>query len=77
MIRERLGYLKEKMKEQGIDFYIIPTSDYHNSEYVSDHFKCREYMSGFNGSAGTLVVSEKETGLGPTVDISFRQKSSF
>ncbi len=63
MIRERLGYLKEKMKEQGIDFYIIPTSDYHNSEYVSDHFKCREYMSGFNGSAGTLVVSEKETGL--------------
>lgn len=60
-IDERIKQLLVEMKKENIDYYIIPTSDYHNSEYISDFFKCREYMSGFTGSAGTLVVSEKET----------------
>ena len=48
------------MSLNGIDYYIIPTSDFHSSEYVSDFFKCREYISGFTGSAGTVVVSIEE-----------------
>ena len=60
-IEERINRLLYEMRKESIDYYIIPTSDYHNSEYISDFFKCREYMSGFTGSAGTLVVSEAET----------------
>lgn len=51
------------MASEGIDIYIIPTSDFHQSEYVSDYFKCREFMSGFTGSAGTLLVTDKNAGL--------------
>ncbi|MBO4920859.1 MAG: aminopeptidase P family N-terminal domain-containing protein, partial [Lachnospiraceae bacterium] len=60
MIRERIELLKKEMTSNHIDYYIIPTSDFHSSEYVSDHFKCREYISGFTGSAGTVVVSQNE-----------------
>lgn len=56
MIQERLAGLRSAMKEASIDCYIIPTSDYHNSEYVSEYFMARKYFSGFTGSAGTLVV---------------------
>ena len=63
MIKDRLEQLRNLMKAQGINAYIIPTNDYHGSEYVSDFFKTREYMSGFTGSAGTLVVTLKEAGL--------------
>ena len=45
------------MKKNGIDWYMVVTADYHNSEYVSDYFKCREWLSGFTGSNGTLLVS--------------------
>lgn len=58
---ERLDRLKEEMKKENIDFYVIPSADPHKSEYISDHWKTREYFSGFTGSAGTLVVSEEET----------------
>lgn len=51
------------MKENDIQAYIIPTDDFHSSEYVGDYFKCREYMSGFTGSAGTLVVLEESAYL--------------
>lgn len=51
------------MKEKGIDIYIVPSSDYHQSEYVGEHFKSREFISGFTGSAGTVVVTENEAGL--------------
>lgn len=51
------------MKERGMDYYLIPSDDFHGSEYVHDYFKCREYMSGFTGSAGTLVVGPDEAGL--------------
>lgn len=62
-ITERVAKLKELMRERGIDFYIIPSSDYHQSEYVGDYFKTREWISGFTGSAGTVVVSQDEIGL--------------
>jgi Xaa-Pro aminopeptidase len=51
------------MKEHGVDVYYIPSSDRHLSEYVDEHFKVREFMSGFSGSAGTLVVSRKDAAL--------------
>lgn len=56
MIQTRLAAFRKVMKEQNIQCYIIPTGDYHNSEYVSEYFRVREYFSGFTGSAGTLVV---------------------
>lgn len=62
-IRGRMKALQGEMKARGLDFYIVPTADYHNSEYVDDYFKVREFLSGFTGSNGTLVVSEKEVGL--------------
>lgn len=62
-IKERLSALRALMKTRGIDAYIIPTSDFHETEYVGEHFKARTYMSGFSGSAGTLVVCEREAGL--------------
>lgn len=48
------------MKREGVDAYIIPTADFHGSEYVGEYFKTREYMSGFTGSAGTMVVLKNE-----------------
>ena len=63
MIRERIKMLKDLMKKNGIDVYMIPTSDYHGSEYVSEYFETRKFMSGFTGSAGTMVVSETEAVL--------------
>ncbi|MCQ2420824.1 MAG: aminopeptidase P family N-terminal domain-containing protein, partial [Clostridia bacterium] len=59
----RLTALRAEMEKNGIDVYIIVTDDFHGSEYVGDYFKCREYISGFDGSAGTLVVTQTEAGL--------------
>lgn len=56
MIQTRIKALRSAMKEAGIDCYVIPTSDFHDSEYVSEYFAVRKYFSGFTGSAGTLVV---------------------
>ncbi len=63
MIQERLQLLREAMKAADIDCYLIPTSDYHDSEYVSGFFMVRKFFSGFTGSAGTLVVTHKEAVL--------------
>lgn len=63
MVKERIEELRKLMKEHGIDFYIIPTSDYHQSEYVGEYFGARKYMSGFTGSAGTLIVGLDEARL--------------
>lgn len=53
---ERLESLRKVMKQKGIDYYIIPSGDAHQSEYVCEHYRGRAYMSGFTGSAGTLLV---------------------
>ena len=53
---EKLRLLRQRMQEQGMDAYVVVTDDFHGSEYVGDYFKAREYLSGFTGSAGTLVV---------------------
>ena len=63
MIKERLRALRGAMREMGNDCYIIPTSDFHNSEYVSEYFMVRKYFSGFTGSAGTLVVHQDKAAL--------------
>lgn len=63
VIQDRLGQLREEMKRVGVDFYLIPTADFHNSEYVHAFFKTREYFSGFTGSNGTLLVWQKGAGL--------------
>ena len=62
-MNERLLSLRNQMKEAGVHCMVIPTSDYHNSEYVSDFFMARKYFSGFTGSAGTLVVTPDEAAL--------------
>lgn len=63
VIQDRLSALREKMTTYGIDYYLMPTSDYHNSEYSADFFKAREYFCGFTGSNGTLVVSKDWAGM--------------
>ncbi|HBA47649.1 MAG TPA: peptidase M24 [Lachnospiraceae bacterium] len=63
IIQGRLAALRSQMKENGIDYYMIPTADFHNSEYVNDYFKVREYFSGFTGSSGTLLVWKDGAGL--------------
>lgn len=55
--------LREQMALDGIDAYIIYTADPHNSEYPADHWKFREFVSGFNGSAGVVVVTKNHAGL--------------
>ncbi len=63
IIQGRLAALRSQMKENGIDYYMIPTADYHNSEYVNAFFKVREYFCGFTGSSGTLLVWQEGAGL--------------
>ena len=63
VIRNRLKALRELMKGEGIDYYMMPTADFHNSEYVNDYFKVREYFCNFSGSNGTLLVWQEGAGL--------------
>lgn len=63
IINERLTCLRQLMKQHGVSAVIIPSSDPHMSEYVADHWKSRQYFSGFTGSAGTLVVTLSKSGL--------------
>ena len=62
-VKQRIGALQKLLAQENIDFYIVPTADYHSSEYVSDYFKMRAFLSGFTGSAGPLVVGNEEAGL--------------
>ena len=62
-VTERIAALRKLMKEKGIDAYLVPTDDFHGSEYVGDYFKCRKYITGFTGSAGTAVIMQDMAGL--------------
>ena len=62
-IQERISMLREQMKSHGIDMYIVPTADFHQSEYVGEYFKARKFITGFSGSAGTAVITLEEARL--------------
>lgn len=62
-IIEKLAKLRSLMEERNLDAYFIPTSDFHETEYVGEYFKARQYMSGFSGSQGTLVVMKEQAAL--------------
>ena len=63
MANERLSKLRALMEANGMDAYYVPSSDFHDSEYVEDFFRCRAFVSGFTGSAGTLVVTKDFAGV--------------
>ena len=63
MIDKRIQMLRQKMAERGITIYVVPTSDFHESEYVGDYFKARKFITGFTGSAGTAVITMDQAGL--------------
>lgn len=62
-VTERIAKLRSLMASKGIDAYIIPTADFHQSENAGEFFKCREYISGFDGSYGTVVIAKEDAGL--------------
>lgn len=63
VIQERLEMLRALMRERKMDGYLLPTADFHESEYVGNYFKAREFMTGFTGSAGTAVITPDEACL--------------
>lgn len=62
-VTERIVKLRSLMAERGIDAYIVPTADFHQSENAGEYFKCREFISGFDGSYGTVVIAKEDAGL--------------
>lgn len=62
-IKERIAALRRVMEREGLGAFVFPSTDAHNSEYVADHWKGREWISGFNGSAGTVVVTTHAVAL--------------
>ncbi|MGO5052957.1 aminopeptidase P family protein [Lachnospiraceae bacterium LCP25S3_G4] len=63
VVAERVAKLRTLMAEKGIDAYVVPTADFHQSEYVGEHFKARKFISGFSGSYGTVVIAKEEAYL--------------
>lgn len=63
MDSKRITALRAIMKREGIDYYYIPTADFHESEYVVDYFKARKFITGFTGSAGVAVIGQEEAWL--------------
>lgn len=62
-VAERIAKLRSLMEEKGIYAYVVPTADFHQSEYVGEHFKARKYITGFSGSYGTAVITKDDAGL--------------
>lgn len=71
-----LEALRLNMKQNGVDAVVIPQTDPHHGEYIADHWQLRRHISGFTGSAGTLVVTAGDAVSGPTRDISSRPPTS-
>ncbi len=61
--QEKLAALRSRMQFYGYDLYLVPTDDDHQSEYVGEHYKAREFITGFTGSAGTALISADMAGL--------------
>ncbi len=59
-VSERIQKLREVMKREQIDYYIVPSGDFHQSEYVAECFKSRAYITGFTGSAGTALIGKEK-----------------
>ena len=72
-----LQALRDVMAEYHIDAYLIPTADFHGSEYVGAHFACREYLSGFTGSPGPFWSLPTGPVSGPTAAIFSKRPSSW
>ena len=62
-IQERIFALRKLMTKEKIDVYIVPSADFHQSEYVGDYFKCRAFITGFTGSAGTAIFTQTDAAL--------------
>lgn len=58
-VSDRIAKLRSFMEEKHIDAYVVPSADNHQSEYVGEHFKSREFITGFTGSAGTAVITKR------------------
>ena len=62
-ITERIARLRRLMETYHMDAYLVPTADFHESEYVGEHFACRKYITGFTGSAGIALIMKDWAGL--------------
>jgi len=62
-VNGKIELLRNEMRKRGLDAYVIPSNDPHQSEYVGDYFKSREFISGFTGSAGAVVITMNKNGL--------------
>lgn len=62
-VPERLEALREKMRDNAVDAWLVLTDDFHNSEYVGEYFKCRQFITGFTGSAGTALILKESAYL--------------
>ena len=62
-VKERIEQLRNEMRKRGIDAFIVPSSDPHQSEYVAEHYTARTFITGFTGSAGTAIVTLTQAGL--------------
>ena len=62
-ITERIARLRRLMETYHMDAYLVPTADFHESEYVGEHFACRKYITGFTGSAGIALITKDWAGL--------------
>ena len=71
-VAKRIEKLRALMAEQNIDAYVVPTADFHQSEYVGEHFKARKFITGFSGSYGTAVIAKMMRVCGQMEDISHR-----
>mgnify|MGYP000385159363 CR=1 FL=1 len=74
---KRVEKLRALMAEKGMDAYVVPTADFHQSEYVGEHFKARKFISGFSGSYGTAVITKDDGVCGPMDVTSSRRQTNW